>query len=89
MSAKILHGTYQRGAHSDRGFYDYFKPRIYTDINFAYRFTGKLGLFLNARNLTNVAQDAQRHGPTSPSWSRTCRREEFGVQYTLGVKGTF
>ena len=69
--------------------YDYFKPRIYTDVNFSYRFSGKLGLFVNARNLTNVAQDAQRYGPTSPSWSRTYRREEFGVQYTLGVKGTF
>ena len=69
--------------------YDYFKPRIYTDVNFAYRFSGKLGVFVNARNLTNVAQDAQRYGPTSPSWSRTYRREEFGVQYTLGVKGTF
>ena len=60
-----------------------------TDVNFAYRFSGQLGLFVNARNLTNVAQDAQRYGPTSPSWSRTYRREEFGVQYTLGLKGTF
>ena len=48
-----------------------------------------IGLFFNARNLTNVAQDAQRYGPVSPSWSRTYRREEFGVQYTIGVKGTF
>jgi TonB-dependent receptor len=81
--------TYQGVAHTDRGYYEYFKPRIYTDINFNYRFSGKLGVFLNARNLTNVAQDAQRYGPTSPSWSRTYRREEFGVQYTLGLKGTF
>jgi hypothetical protein len=48
-----------------------------------------VGFFLNARNLTNVAQDAQRYGPVSPSWSRTYRREEFGVQYTIGVKGSF
>ncbi len=81
--------TYQGAAHTDRGFYEYFKPRIYTDINFNYRFTNKVGLFVNARNLTNVAQDAQRYGPTSTSWSRTYRREEFGVQYTLGLKGTF
>ncbi len=81
--------TYNGLAHTDNGFYDYFKPRIYTDINFNYRFTSLVGVFVNARNLTNVAQDAQRYGPGSPSWSRTYRREEFGVQYTVGVKGTF
>jgi TonB-dependent receptor len=77
-------------ARNDLGYYDYFKPRVYTDVNFEYRFSGKLGLFLNARNLTNVAQDIQRYAPVvTPSWSRTYRREEFGVQYTLGIKGTF
>jgi iron complex outermembrane receptor protein len=81
--------TYNGLVHTDNGFYDYFKPRIYTDINFNYRVSNLIGLFVNARNLTNVAQDAQRYGPTSPSWSRTYRREEFGVQYTVGVKGSF
>ena len=81
--------TYQGGPHTERGFYTYFKPRIYTDVNFAYRFTERVGVFLNARNLTNVVQDSQTYGPTSPSWSRTNRREEFGVQYTLGIKGNF
>jgi TonB-dependent receptor len=81
--------TYNGLAHTDEGFFEYFKPRIYTDINFNYRFSNLIGVFVNARNLTNVAQDAQRYGPVSPSWSRTYRREEFGVQYTVGVKGTF
>ena len=81
--------TYNGLARTDEGFFEYFKPRIYTDINFNYRFTNLIGVFVNARNLTNVAQDAQRYGPVSPSWSRTYRREEFGVQYTIGVKGTF
>jgi hypothetical protein len=90
----ITYGTIVNGApvsagHTDLGYFDYFKPRIYTDVNFNYRFTNSVGLFVNARNLTNVAQDAQRYGPTSPSYSRTYRREEFGVQYTLGIKGTF
>jgi TonB-dependent receptor len=75
---------------SDLGYYDYYKPRIYTDANVEYRFSPRLWLFLNARNLTNVAQDIQRYAPVvTPSWSRTYRREEFGVQYTLGVKGNF
>ncbi len=74
---------------SDLGIYDYYKPAIRIDANVEYRFSSKVGVFLNARNLTNVAQDIQRYGATTPSWSRTYRREEFGVQYTLGVKGTF
>jgi hypothetical protein len=81
--------TYNGLARTDEGFFDYFKPRVYTDVNFNYRYTNLVGFFLNARNLTNVAQDAQRYGPVSPSWSRTYRREEFGVQYTIGVKGSF
>ncbi|MBC7368310.1 MAG: TonB-dependent receptor [Undibacterium sp.] len=81
--------TYNGLAHTDNGFYQYYKPRIYTDINFNYRVSNLIGLFVNARNLTNVAQDQQRYGPGSPSWSRTYQREEFGVQYTIGVKGTF
>ena len=81
--------TYGGTAHTDNGFFGYFKPRIYTDVNFAYRYNEKIGLFLNARNLTNVVQDAQTYGPTSPSWSRTNMRQEFGVQYTVGLKGSF
>lgn len=77
-------------ARNDLGYYDYYKPRIYTDANFEYRYSPRLGFFINARNLTNVAQDIQRYAPViTPSWSRTYRREEFGVQYTLGIKGTF
>jgi TonB-dependent receptor len=72
------------------GAYEYWKPRIYTDANFEYRFSTRYRFFLNARNLTNVAQDIQRYAPVvTPSWSRTYRREEFGVQYTAGIKGQF
>jgi iron complex outermembrane recepter protein len=81
--------TYNGVAHTDNGFYTYFKPRISTDVNLAYRYSEKLGVFLNARNLTNLAQDLQTYGPTSPSWSRTNQRQDFGVQYTVGVKGSF
>jgi len=54
-----------------------------------YRYSEKIGLFINARNLTNLVQDSQTYGPTSPSWSRTNMRQEFGVQYTVGLKGSF
>ena len=60
------------------------------DANFEFRYKQQLSFFVNARNLTNVAQDIQRYAPVvTPSWSRTYRREEFGVQYTVGFKGSF
>jgi len=72
------------------GAYEYWKPRTYIDLNFEYRFKPEFAVFANARNVTNVAQDIQRYAPVvTPSWSRTYRREEFGTQYTVGVKGTF
>jgi TonB-dependent receptor len=72
------------------GAYEYWKPRVYTDANFDYRISTRYSVYLNARNLTNVAQDIQRYAPVvTPSWSRTYRREEFGIQYTAGVKARF
>lgn len=72
------------------GGYDYFKPRVYLDANIEIRYKPWMNFFVNARNLTNVAQDIQRYAPVvTPSWSRTYRREEFGVQYTVGIKGKF
>ena len=72
------------------GAYEYWKPRVYIDANFDFRISERYSVYLNARNLTNVAQDIQRYAPVvTPSWSRTYRREEFGVQYTAGIKGRF
>ncbi len=72
------------------GAYEYYKPRTYIDANFDYRLSKRYSIYLNARNLTNVTQDIQRYAPVvTPSWSRTYRREEFGVQYTAGIKGRF
>jgi TonB-dependent receptor len=72
------------------GAYEYFKPRVYLDANCDFRISSRYSVYLNARNLTNVAQDIQRYAPiVTPSWSRTYRREEFGIQYTAGVKGRF
>jgi TonB-dependent receptor len=77
------------GPHTTVG-YEYWKPRVYLDTNFEYRIKPYVSLFINARNLTNVAQDIQRYAPVvTPSWARTYRREEFGVQYTVGLKGKF
>lgn len=69
--------------------YEYYKPRVTLDVNVEWRLHQHFGVFFNARNLTNVPQDDERFGPFTPKYARLYRREEFGTQYTLGVKGTF
>lgn len=83
-------GRERMGALSyDPSAYEYFKPRLYLDVNFEYRLTDHVGLFLNGRNITNAPQDDQRYGASTPVYAQLYRRELFGSVYTAGVKGTF
>ena len=46
-------------------------------------------MFANARNILNTPQDLERYSPETPGYTHTYRSEEFGVQFAVGVKGTF
>ncbi len=81
--------TYTDSAGTKVVSYEYYKPRPQLDLNFDYRFTPHLGLFVAARNITNVVQDDQRYAPAMPGFTHLYRREEFGTQYTAGFKGEF
>ncbi|MGH8016817.1 MAG: hypothetical protein ACREIA_00765 [Opitutaceae bacterium] len=59
------------------------------DVNFEYQFSRRFTLFANARNIFNKPQTLQRYNDTSPGYSRDYQIEEFGVQFALGLKGTF
>ena len=37
----------------------------------------------------NTPQDLERYSPDTPGYTHTYRSEEFGVQFAVGVKGTF
>ncbi len=93
LSAKLnwnYRGRERMGALSfDPSAYEYFKPRLYLDANLEYRLTKHIGLFVNGRNITNVPQDDQRYGASTPRYAQLYRRELFGAVYTFGVKGTF
>jgi iron complex outermembrane recepter protein len=69
--------------------YEYYKPRPQYDVDFEYRLTKNAGLFVVGRNITNVVQDDQRYTAEMPGYTHLFRREEFGAQYTVGIKGTF
>jgi hypothetical protein len=49
----------------------------------------RVGLFLAGRNFTNVVQDDQKYAVGMPGYMHLARREEFGAQYTAGIKGSF
>jgi iron complex outermembrane recepter protein len=71
------------------GFYEYYADRATLDFNGEYRFSRRLAAFFNVRNVFNKSQDLERYNDLSPSYSHLYRREKFGAQITIGVKGTF
>ena len=62
---------------------------ITLDVNAEWAFNKHFQLFANARNMLNQSQDLQRYNAVSPEYSNLYRREKFGAQITIGVKGTF
>jgi TonB-dependent receptor len=74
---------------SANGFHEYYDDRVTFDVNAAYVFSKRIELFANVRNIFNKPQDLQRYNDTSPGYSNLYRREKFGAQITIGVKGTF
>jgi TonB-dependent receptor len=77
------------GYGSTNGFHEYYAPRVSIDTNVEYRFSKQIAAFVNVRNVFNTSQDLQRYNLDTPDYSRLYRREKFGAQITVGVKGTF
>jgi hypothetical protein len=48
-----------------------------------------MALFANARNLFNAPQDLLRMNDSTPDHAKLYQREEFGIQITVGLKGSF
>ena len=71
------------------GFYQYFDSRVTVDVNAEYRINRNLALFANARNLFDEPQDLLRENANTPGYASQYQREEFGVQITVGLKGSF
>lgn len=70
-------------------FAEYYGARYNIDMNAAYQINKKFSVFANVRNLLNQPQDLERYNDASPEYSHLYRREKFGAQLTMGVKGSF
>jgi iron complex outermembrane recepter protein len=89
-------GRQKRGAQTGNaygpaslGFYEYYRPRTMMDLNADYQLSKRFALFLNVRNLLNEPQILERYNDLTPDYARFFNQEEYGVQITAGVKGTF
>lgn len=70
-------------------FYEYYDSRYNIDTNFEYTFSKRYKLFFNARNILNQPQVLERYNESSLRSVTGYRHEEFGVQFSLGLKGTW
>ena len=59
------------------------------DVNAEYRFSRRIGLFTNIRNITNEGHRNGTWNSTTPAYARDDFQEEFGVNFSAGVKGSF
>ncbi len=71
------------------GFFEYYDSRYNVDANCEYTYSKRLKFFANARNVLNKPQTLERKSATSALYAVGFREEEFGVQYTVGLKGTW
>jgi TonB-dependent receptor len=69
--------------------FEYYDSRYNIDVNAEYTFSKRVTIFANARNILNTPQDLERYSAETPGYTHTYRSEEFGVQFAVGVKGTF
>ncbi len=78
------------GANVAPGAYRYQAPKRMLDIDFEYRLSRRLSLFVAGRNVTNVPSTYQEvYGDGTPEYARTASYWEHGVNYVMGVKGSF
>ena len=68
---------------------EYYDDRLYLDLNAEYKFSKQFAVFANARNVLNTPQELLRYGDVTPGYASTFQSEDFGVQFAVGVKGTF
>ena len=69
--------------------FQYSKPRTTLDLNVDYQIRKNFSCYLNAQNVFNVPEILLRYGPETPGYARQYQSTTYGVQLTMGIKGTF
>jgi len=71
------------------GDYQWVEGSLKLDLNAEYRLRKDLSFFVNARNITNVPYVMEYHAETTPAYARANSTQGYGVQWAVGIKGTF
>ena len=58
-------------------------------MEFSYNSTPRLSLFLNARNVFNVPNITIDRGSQTPACAQQALLQEYGVPFSIGLKGLF
>lgn len=91
-ATKFNHRTGSRGAAvaalGDDA-YQFEGTRTTFDLSLSLAITPRISLFANGSNIFNNNPSAERYGSETPDYARLFRIQDFGAQYSLGVKGSF
>ncbi len=68
---------------------EYIRARNQLDGNVEYQVTKRFAVFFAGRNLTNEPTQWEVSGPGVPAWSTLTNHEDYGPQYSLGLRSSF
>jgi|GEM_PF-1561953 len=68
---------------------EYIRSRYQLDGNVEYHVSPRFSVFFAVRNLLNAPSEWEVSGPGVPAWSTLTNYEDYGPQYSLGVRGTY
>lgn len=71
------------------GTYNWIDERLFVDVMGEYYLWKRVAVFANFRNLLGAPENLQVAGPSTPEHARFRSRQEYGVLWTFGVRGTF
>jgi iron complex outermembrane recepter protein len=69
--------------------FEYARARTRLDVNLDYQIRPNLFLYVSGQNIFDVPEVLMRYGSETPAYARFTQTLTTGVQWTLGVKGTF
>ena len=69
--------------------YEYIGARTKLDLNVAYQLTARVSVAFSAINITNEPHTFHRYGSETPAYARKFSVTEYGVPFSIGIKGTY
>jgi hypothetical protein len=68
---------------------EYIRARYQFDGDIAYHINKRFSVFFAGRNLLNAPSEWEVSGPGVPKWSWLANYEDYGAQYSFGMRATF